>query len=398
VLTIRGETPHQEAFRARVRLWFEENLPAGWGTEDYPQPADEKEWVQFLRGWQRKLYEGGWAGLAWPKEIGGQDATLTELAIFIEERDRAKAPPDLGISGTVGVGPMLVDHGTDEQKLRYLPPMLRGDEIWCQGFSEPDAGSDLASLTTRAVLDGETFVIDGQKVWTSRARWCDKMLLLVRTDPDAPKHRGLSALIVDVHAPGVVVSPIRQINGEDYEFAQVFLTGVRTPRENLVGRLNDGWAVALRTLMHERISATRAFEASQMFVDLLVGCRQQDADGERLLDEPTVRQDVGRLYAQVLGARRHLARTLDRVEQSGDAGGAENIGKLHVNELTQRIAELGSELLGPDLPVSPVQRLLGRPSDWSFDLMNTRRYTIGGGTSQIQRNIIGERMLGLARS
>jgi alkylation response protein AidB-like acyl-CoA dehydrogenase len=396
--TARGQTPQEITYRATIRQWFADNLPPGWGTSDFQQPEGEHERVHFLRDWQRKLFEGGWAGMSWPKEYGGRGASPAERAIFAEERDRVKAPPDLGLGGIESAGPMIIDVGSAAQKERYLPPMLTGDELWCLGFSEPGSGSDLASLSTRAVENGDHFVVNGQKIWTSRAMWCDYMMLFARTDPEAPAHHGISALIVNMRSTGITVRPIRQINGES-NFAEVFLDELIVPRQNLLGEVNKGWKIATRGLMHERIAAgTRSGLASRMFTELLYACQERDGDCGPLTDDPAVRSDLARLYTQVLGARLYFRHMLSVQSRLGRTAGEENIGKLYGGQLVQQIADLGAELLGQDLSVLPTAEPLGQPTDWLYELVNTRRYTIGGGTAQIQRNLIGERMLGLARS
>src|SRR5258705_4678460 len=234
----------EEQFRQELRGWLHDNRPAGWGST-FRMPKGQAR-IAFLRAWQRKLHEGGYLGLSWPKEYGGRGASMIELAIFNEEMARVEAPGPLNVLGLSMAGPTIIVHGTEEQKHRYLPKILDCEEIWCQGFSEPWSGSDVASIRTRAELKGDELVINGQKVWTSMAHIADWCMLLVRTDPDAPKHRGISYVLVDMKSPGITVRPLRQMTGEP-EFNEVFFEDVHVPREDLVGQLTNGWGVAITT-------------------------------------------------------------------------------------------------------------------------------------------------------
>jgi alkylation response protein AidB-like acyl-CoA dehydrogenase len=246
-------TEQEQAFRGSLRQWLQENLPEGWGKTVF-EPVDHQQKVAFLKDWSRRLFEAGYAGLNWPKEYGGGGATLMEQVIFNEEIARAKAPTAYNGIAIAMVGPTLIEVGTEAQKHRHLSKMLNCEEIWCQGYSEPGSGSDLASLQTRSVQDGDEFVVNGQKVWTSNAHDAAFCFLLARTDPDVPKHKGLSCFIVDMKTPGITVKPLRQMTGEA-EFNEVFFENVRVPRENLVGDLNNGWMVGIGLLMHERATA-----------------------------------------------------------------------------------------------------------------------------------------------
>src|SRR5215813_315843 len=242
-------TPEQEALR--LRHWLAENLPAGWGTEAFAGFASEDEETAFLRGWQARLHRAGWCGLSWPREYGGAGATSIEQAIYDEETARAQAPELINKVGVNNVGPTLMRHGTEEQKRRFLPTILSAEELWCQLFSEPGAGSDLAAIRTRAELSGDDFLVTGQKVWTSYAQFSRWAILLARTDPSLPKHRGLTYLILDMESPGITIRPLRQITGST-EFSEVFFDAVPVPRAHVVGEVNQGWEIAMTTLAHER--------------------------------------------------------------------------------------------------------------------------------------------------
>src|SRR5256885_2077449 len=237
-------TPEEEAFRDEVRTWLEENHPG-------PEPDGEEPKFLFRRDWQRKMHDAGWAGISWPKEYGGRGATLIEQAIFVMEATRAETPPPVNVLGLAMGGRVVIAHGTEEQKKRYLEPILTAEEIWCQGFSEPESGSDLASLKTKAVKEGDEWVVTGQKVWTTYAQYAKWCMLVARTDPDAPKHQGLTYFLMDMEQEGVQVRPLVQITGEG-EFNEIFLDGARIPDENVVGEVGGGWGVAITTLMDER--------------------------------------------------------------------------------------------------------------------------------------------------
>lgn len=363
----------EREFRDAVREWLSENHPG-------PAPASDEAAFEFQRAWQRRLNEREWAGLTWPVEYGGAGATPVEGAIFAEELARARAPRLVNILGLTMGGPTLIAHGTEEQRRRFLPPILSAEEIWCQGFSEPGSGSDLASLKTRAARDGDDWVVTGQKVWTTlahRAKWC---MLLARTDPDAPRHRGLTYFLLDMEQDGVEVRPLVQITGEA-EFNELFIEGARVGPGHVVGEVNGGWAVAITTLMHER--AGLAFT-------LQVGL--QGALGE-LLDEarrtgtdPTMRQRLAQLWieAQVLRltAYRGVTRTTPGPEGS--------LGKWMWAELNQALTDAALDLAGP------AAQLDREP--WTYRWLRARANSIEGGTTEILKNIVAERVLGLPRA
>jgi alkylation response protein AidB-like acyl-CoA dehydrogenase len=286
--------PEDEAYRLELRQWLQDNAPTD------AEPLDQDEAFARRRVWQRKLSEHGWIGIHWPKAYGGQGATLIQQAIYAQEMARAKAPPPANGLGISIVGPTLIDHGTEEQKKRFIPKILNADEIWCQGFSEPNSGSDLASLQTRAVLDGDEFVVNGQKIWTSMGQYADWCILLVRTDPDAPKHRGITCLLCDMHTPGVTVRPLKQITG-NAEFNETFFDNVRIPRDNVVGEINNGWRIAMTTLTYERGISTLATQVrmKQHLEAMMDYARHTRRNGHSLAEDPFTRQQLAQAYIRV---------------------------------------------------------------------------------------------------
>src|SRR6266702_6384685 len=289
----------EEKFRQEVHSWLEVNLPNDLREgRDEELPQDER-WKRH-RAWHKKLYEGGWVGIGWPKEYGGRGASLIEQTIINEELARTGAPPGVNMNGIALLGPTLMHWGTEEQKKRFLPKILPAEEIWCQGYSEPGSGSDLASLQTKAVEDGDYFVVNGQKVWTSQAQYADWCFLLVRTDPNAPKHEGISYLLVDMHSPGITVQPLKQMTGEA-EFNQMFFEDVHVPRENLLGPLNGGWGVAITTLMNERatLSLATVMRFRNVFKDLSELARRVMRDGSCTIDPRVIRQTLAQFYVDV---------------------------------------------------------------------------------------------------
>jgi alkylation response protein AidB-like acyl-CoA dehydrogenase len=372
-------TAEQDAFREEVRTWLAAN-PAG--------EVPDEEAARFRRriAWQRRLNDAGWAAVHWPKQFGGRGATHTETAIFYEELAKAGSPPLANGVGLLLVGPTLMAWGTSQQQARYLLPILSAEEIWCQGFSEPDAGSDLASLKTRAVKDGDDWVITGQKVWTSfaqYARWC---ILLARTDPEAEKHRGISFFLMDMHQEGIEIRPIRQMTGES-EFNELFIDGARIPDENLVGGVNNGWRVATTTLMNERAGLGFALQATlRNEIDDLFDA----AIANGAIDDGCIADRLGEIYARVETLRFVAWRALSAVEATGSPGPEGSIGKWLWSETAQQIAALAVDVLGTEA--------LRSRSAWSFELLRAPGYTLEGGTTQVQKNIIAERVLGLPKA
>ncbi len=389
-------TAEDEAFRAQVRTWLSENAP-----RDPLQTISEK------KAWHRKLYEAGYLGMGWPKAYGGREARPIEQAIVIDEMARANAPASINWAGLGLVGPTLIHHGTDAQRERYLRNILLGEEVWCQLYSEPNAGSDLASLQCRAEIDGDEFVVNGQKIWTSTAPEADMGILLVRTDRNAPKHQGISYLIVDMHQPGIEVRPLRQLTGIVDEFAEVFFTNVRVPADNLIGELNTGWRIAQTTLSYERGGDTMGIVArlQQSFDRLLQIVSTPRTDGKKPIDDPLLRQKLGEIYAEVEVLRYSSLRILSNAEKGNHLGPESSISKLHYSELDKRINTLFLDILGPYGQlmehVPPAYEYTSDARDehgnWPYLFMLPFAETIYAGSSQIQKNIIGERVLGLPK-
>ncbi|MBI2890242.1 MAG: acyl-CoA dehydrogenase [Nitrospirae bacterium] len=393
------DTPEEAKFRAEIREWLRKNAPKGKRPGGaWTGSLIGEDSLKFHKDWQKKLYEGGWAAVAWPKEYGGRGASLMEQVIFYEEMARACAPSVVNVIGIALVGPVLIGHGTEEQKQRFLKPILSGDMIWSQGFSEPNAGSDLASLSTRAVLEGDHFVVNGQKVWTSFGTIADWILLLVRTDPSAPKHRGISCLLVDLHSPGVTIRPLVQMTG-DAEFSEVFFDNVRVPQQNLVGALNDGWSIAIATLMHERggVAVAIQVQIEQVLSSLFDLARRTGKNGRSAMEDPRIRQELARCYAEVQIARWNGYRSLTKIVKDGMPGPEGSFGKVFWTELNQRMQELALNLSGVFGLVPSGDPLTVDSGRWVYGYLRSRGNTIEGGTSEIQRNIVAERVLGLPK-
>ena len=372
-------TPEEQAFRDEVRAWIEENHPG------VAPAGGDQEQFEFEREWQRKMHAAGWAGISWPKEYGGRGATLIEQSIFGEELARAKAPRPANVLGLVMGGPVVIAHGTEEQKERFLEPILSAEEIWCQGFSEPESGSDLASLKTKAVKDDGGFRITGQKVWTTfahEAKWC---MLVARTDPEAPKHKGLTYFLMDMEQDEVEVRPLRQITGEA-EFNELFIESAYVPEENVVGGVGNGWMVAITTLMNERagLGATAALGLSNTLDELIALANEQGR-----AEDPIVRDKVARLKIGVEGLRRGAQRALTATMKVGVPGPEGSIAKLQWSSTHQAMTELALELGGIDA--------LKTDNPWAYRFLRSRANSIEGGTSDVLRNIVAERVLGLPK-
>jgi alkylation response protein AidB-like acyl-CoA dehydrogenase len=384
-------SPEDEQYRVKLRTWLEENLPAE------PRPTEQDAEFAYRRTWQRQLYAGGWVGINWPKEYGGQGATLIQQAIYAQEMTRAKAPQPANGLGIGIVGPTLMHHGTEEQKKRFIPKILSGEEIWCQGFSEPNSGSDLASLQTKAVLDGDDFVVNGQKIWTSLGQYADWCILLVRTDPNAPKHRGISYLLVDMHSPGITVRPLKQITGNS-EFNETFFDNVRVPKQNLVGDLNEGWRIAMTTLTYERgISSLATQVRIKQHLDAMIDyARTTRKNGATLAQDPMLRQQLARAYIGVEIMLLNLYRGITTRLRGKPAGPEASLDKLYWSELDKWMQELGMDLQGPYSQLMEESKY-AVPGNWQYNFLRSRAGTIYSGTSEIQKNIIGERVLGLPK-
>ncbi len=368
------DTPAEAAFRQRLRAWLAANAPTAASGG-----------VEALKAWQKKLYEAGWLGLNWPKEYGGQGASFREQVVYNEEVIRARTPAPINGIGLMIVGPTLIAVGSEEQKARYLAPILSAEEIWCQGFSEPNAGSDLAGLQTRAVSDGDDYIVTGQKIWTSNSRIADYIFLLARTDPDAPRHKGITALIVDTKTPGVTVKPLRQITG-DAEFGEIFIDEARVPKANRIGEENDGWIVAMKTFTRERanISISTSVRLQQQCGNLIAAI-----EGRGVPADPQLRREVARAYLD----SECLNLTCERMSEQL-FGFESSMVKIVGSEVNQRLQELGLSTLGPDAALTPDGDF---EKTWQFGFLRSRGNTIEGGTSEILRGIVAERILGLPR-
>jgi alkylation response protein AidB-like acyl-CoA dehydrogenase len=366
------------AFRDELRAWLGANHPG-------PAPAGDEAAFRFAQGWQRRLAEAGWAGVDWPREYGGRGATVTQAAIFFEELGRARVPLPANHLGILMGGPTLMRWGTDEQKARFLPGILDASEHWCQAFSEPDAGSDLAALSTRAVPDGDGWVVTGQKVWTSTAQYAKFCMLLARTDPEVPKHRGLTWFLLDMEQHEVDVRPLRQITGSA-EFNEVFLEGARIPGDHVVGGVGNGWKVALTTLMNERagLAFYRGVQLRQLLDELLA-----EALARGVLEDPVIADRVAALHGQVEILRLTSYRGLTATQKYGQPGPEGSVVKWMWSETAQAVTQLAADLLG-DHAFTTGDR-------WAYELLRARGHTIAGGTTEILKNIVAERVLGLPR-
>ena len=392
-----ADAPEHAGFRREFRAWLDANLTDDLKVEDAQDSriAPDRETLEKRVAWQKKMHEAGWVGISWPKEYGGRGASFIQQVIFDEEYFRAHAPILPGASAIGLLGPTLIQLGTEEQKKRHLPRILSGDERWCQGFSEPGAGGDLASLRTRAVDKGDHFVVNGQKVWTSGAHFADWCFLLVRTDPDAPKHKGITYLLVDMKTPGITVRPLVLLNRHRH-FNEVFFEDVVVPKENVVGTINDGWKVAITTLMFERGGAGGRDHAAQI-ARLVELAKQFPNRQEPSWDQTHVRQMLAQLMIETQALKVTRLRGLTRRLRGEPPGPEGSILKLFGSELAQRIADASSTLLGPYATIEGETEAVPDAARWAQRVMGARQYTIAGGTSEIQRNIIGERVLGLPK-
>jgi alkylation response protein AidB-like acyl-CoA dehydrogenase len=389
-------TSEEMLFRDELRSWLTANVPADW-AERREESLESR--FEYLRAWQRRLFEGGWAGVSWPKRYGGRGANLMQQVIFWQEMALASAPPMANTLGLGLIGPTIIAFGTEKQKTRYLAKILSAEEIWCQGFSEPNAGSDLASLQTEARVDGDFYVVNGLKTWNSYgwvADWCE---LVVRTDPNVPKHKGLTVLLVDMKSPGIGVRPLRQITGES-EFAEVAFRDVRVPIENVVGNVNQGWDVAIGTLMHERgtFGAGLQITFRRNMERLIELARELRRNGKSSAQDPLIRQKLAQCYAEIEIMRWNQMRAFSRINATGVPGPEGSIQKIFWSELNQRLQEVAQELLGPYGQLEGISTHSVDKGTWAYGYLRSRGNTIEAGTSEIQRNIIGHFVLGLPRS
>jgi alkylation response protein AidB-like acyl-CoA dehydrogenase len=368
------------AFRDELRAWFDANDP---GTEPV---GDEDVHYQWRRDFQRRLADDGWAAVHWPTEYGGRGATMTESAIFFEELGRAGAPLPANVLGLLLAGPTIMTWGTPAQKERHLSPILTAEEIWCQGFSEPDAGSDLAAVKTRAVRDGDEWVVTGQKVWTSGAQYAKWCMLVARTDSEAAKHKGLTYFLMDMDQEGVEVRPLRQITGES-EFNELFIDGARIPDANLLGGEGNGWKVALTTLMNERAGLAFFLQVRmRQLLDLLF--TEAAASGQ--LDDPVIADRLGELHLKAEVLRLTAYRGLTAIEKYGQPGPEGSLTKWMWSETNQQLTQFAADLLGP--------AALTAGGKWSYELLRARGNSIEGGTTEVLKNIVAERVLGLPKA
>src|SRR5579883_1589395 len=386
-------TPEEEAYREQVRAWLANNRPVALHQRGV---VDGKTWVERAKDWQRRLYEGGLLALSWPREYGGQALDPMRQAIVSEELARANVGGVVGGNAIGMLGPTLITWGTEEQKRRYLPKILTGEEIWCQGYSEPGAGSDLASLRTRAELAGDEFVVNGQKVWTSGAHIADMMFGLVRTNPDAPKHKGISYLLIDMKSPGITVRPLVQITGEA-GFNEVFYDNVRVPKENLVGELNQGWQVSIATLMYERVSGGTRHPVQRTISELLNLSRHIEFEGIPANRHPYVRQKLAQFAIEAECLRLSRYRSLTSQLKGKVPGPESSFGKLFATELNLRVAMFADELLGMSGIIEKGSPGCIEGGRWLQRTLAARGLTIAAGSSEIQHNIIGERVLKLPK-
>jgi alkylation response protein AidB-like acyl-CoA dehydrogenase len=368
------------AFRDELRAWFAANQP------DEEPVGDEDAHYRWRVDFQRRMADDGWAAVHWPVQYGGRGATLTQSAIFFEELGRSGAPLPANVLGLLLAGPTIMAWGTEEQRERYLNPILTAEEIWCQGFSEPDAGSDLAAVKTRAVRDGEDWVVTGQKVWTSGAQYSKWCMLVARTDANAAKHKGLSYFLMDMDQAAVEVRPLRQITGES-EFNELFIDGARIPHENLLGGEGNGWKVALTTLMNERAGLAFFLQVRmRQLLDQLIAV----ADQRGLLDNEVVADRLGELHLKAEVLRLTAYRGLTAIEKYGQPGPEGSLTKWMWSQTNQELTQLAADLIGPEA--------LTAGSPWAYELLRARGNSIEGGTTEVLKNIVAERVLGLPKA
>jgi alkylation response protein AidB-like acyl-CoA dehydrogenase len=377
------------AFAAEARAWLAANLPAAWRRDHCWTRADDPMWREIARDWQRKLFDGGWIAISWPREHGGRGATVIERWLFEEELDRAGAPYPPGSANVDMIGQAVLRHGTEAQKSRFLKRLLSGEDWWCQGFSEPGAGSDLGGLRCRGERDGDVYVVNGQKVWTSHAEVADWCFLLCRTEMDQPKHKGISLLLVDMKTPGISVSPLKQMTGET-EFCEVFFEDVRVPADLMIGPPGAGWQIAMGILQHERGPVwTFTFQRKiRRSFNTLVGMARQH-QASKGLDDPLLRQRLAQSYIEVELLKLMGYRSLTHMLRTGHPGPESSLEKVIGSETDQRLQEAAMTCFGPYAVLEN--------SGLLRDYMYSRSETIMGGTSEIQRNVIAQRILGLPR-
>ncbi len=391
-------TPEQQAFRAEVRAWLAEHVPADLKGRGFASSRADRAEVNRLREWQLTLHKAGYVGIDWPAEYGGRGASIMEQIILYEEMSRAQSPQPVNRGGLSMLGPTLMKHGTAAQRAAHLAKILTGEEIWCQGFSEPNAGSDLANLQTRAVLDGDFYVLNGQKVWTSMAHVADWGFFLVRTDPTAPKHKGISFILIDMKAPGISIRPLRQITGEA-EFNEVFLENVRVPAANVVGKVNEGWGVALTTLAYERdvLTMIRHISLRTALERLVALAKRTIKNGRPVSQDPVMRQKIAGLAVAERCLQLNGYRSLTQILRGKAPGPEGSTSKLFWSQVDQDLADVATEVIGPYSQIAAPSPLAPDEGQWEFYALLARGSGIRAGTSEILRNILGERVLGLPK-
>ena len=386
-------TEKEEAFRKEVRAWLEANLPDDLRGRSFAASRADLEEVRKLRAWQKTMHAAGYVGMDWPREFGGRGASIVEMVVLYQEMARAESPQLVNRGGVSMLGPTLMKYGTPAQRTRFLPKILTADELWCQAFSEPNAGSDLANLQTRAVLEGDEFIVNGQKVWTSMGHVADWCFMLVRTDPAAPKHKGISFLLVDMKTPGITVRPLRQITGEA-EFNETFFDNVRVPAENLVGKLNEGWAVAITTLAYERDLLTFIRHISlRNALHRLIKLAQSRGRNT----DPVMRQTIAGLWIGERALQISGYRSLTRILKGGQPGPEGSTSKLFWSQLDQELALTATQVIGPYAQITEGSAWAPDHGQWEFYELLARGSGIRAGTSEILRNILAERVLGLPK-
>ena len=392
-------TPEQETFRETVRTWLRANIPEEWARQTVAgSDIPRVEAYDLLRRWQRTLYDAGFLGLTWPVEYGGRGLTFVEEIILQQEMALAKAPPVLNVLGIGMAGPTIIAYGTEEQKKRYPAKILSCEEIWCQGYSEPNAGSDLAALQTRAVRDGEHWVLNGQKVWTSFAQFADWMMLLARTDPAAPRHKGITYFLLDMRLPGITVKPLRQITG-DAEFNEVFFDSVRVHESEVLGGVNSGWRVGVTTLMYERLTLGFGLQVRlRIALDGLIEmARRVEKTGRGVTKDPLTRQKLAQLWIETESLKYTGARALTRLLRGELPGPEASAGKVTWVDVNQRLQEIAMEIQGPYSQLRRGSEWAVEGGAWAHSFLRSRANSIEGGTTEIQKNIIAERVLGLPK-
>lgn len=395
-------SPQEEVFRKELNDWLDENMkyiPEWWRRRESAAPEMESDkFQQFSRWWHKKLYDAGYVGIAWPKEYGGRGATIMEQVIFNQEMAKRRVPGGVGGLGIGWAGPTIMAAGTEEQKKRFLPKILSGEEVWCQAFSEPEAGSDLANVQTKAIEDGDYYVVNGQKVWTTGGMRADWAILLAKTDfdPNTPRHRTFSYFLLDMHSPGVTVRPLREMTGYAL-FGEMFLDDVRIPKNLMVGEKNKGWYISMGTLEFERSNASSAVGQLNVLNNLIELTRKMEREGRPLSKDSAVRQQLAQFYIEINVGKYMGLRALTR-QLRGEMPGPESaLGSLLSMELSQRLQDFAMYLQGPYSQLMSGSKHAIDNGSWQGSFLSSRGNTIMTGTSEIKRNIIAQRTLGLPR-